>query len=163
LVHDGVVAQSQAQRDALWDMREHIPEGNRRIGAIASHDIALPLGELPEFIRRGAALVADLGPYRINCFGHLGDGNLHYNIFPPEGESRDAYRAEAPAISRALHDLVAELGGSFSAEHGVGRLKVGDLEHYGDPAKLAAMRAIKSALDPRGIMNPGAVLRLPES
>lgn len=89
--------------------------------------------------------------------------NLHYNIFPPEGESRDAYRAEAPAISRALHDLVAELGGSFSAEHGVGRLKVGDLEHYGDPAKLAAMRAIKSALDPRGIMNPGAVLRLPES
>jgi FAD/FMN-containing dehydrogenase len=136
-----------------------IPEANRRIGAIASHDISLPLSEIAAFLPRAGAAIAALGPFRINAFGHLGDGNLHYNVFPLKGEARDAYLARAEEISRAVHDLVAEHGGSFSAEHGIGRLKVGDLERYGDPAKLAAMRAIKAALDPLGILNPGAVLR----
>ncbi|MFW5881990.1 MAG: FAD-binding oxidoreductase, partial [Roseicyclus sp.] len=95
----------------------------------------------------------------INCFGHLGDGNLHYNVFPRPGRTRADHEAERPAIKRRIHDLVHEMGGSVSAEHGIGRLKVDDLERYGDPAKLAAMRAIKAALDPRGILNPGAVLR----
>ncbi len=159
LVSDAVVATSEAQRQALWDVREMIPEANRRIGAIASHDISLPLSEIAAFLPRAGAAIAALGPFRINAFGHLGDGNLHYNTFPPKGEARDAYLARAEEISRAVHDLVAEHGGSFSAEHGIGRLKVGDLERYGDPAKLAAMRAIKAALDPLGILNPGAVLR----
>ncbi|MEM6824447.1 MAG: FAD-linked oxidase C-terminal domain-containing protein, partial [Pseudomonadota bacterium] len=85
--------------------------------------------------------------------------NLHYNMFPPKGGRREDWATEAPRVTETVHDLVAEMGGTFSAEHGVGRLKARDLEHYGDPAKLSAMRAIKSALDPLGIMNPGAVLR----
>ena len=102
---------------------------------------------------------AGRGPFRINAFGHLGDGNLHFNVFPPKGERRDAYLASAGAIKDRVHSLVAARGGSFSAEHGVGRLKVADLQRFGDPARLAAMRAVKAALDPLGIMNPGAVLR----
>ena len=101
-----------------------------------------------------------MGDWRINCFGHLGDGNLHYNVFPPKGKTRAEFDGQRGAIKTCVHDLVDALGGSVSAEHGIGRLKVGDLERYGDPAKLAAMRAIKMALDPVGIMNPGAVLRL---
>lgn len=159
LVADAVVAQSEAQRQALWLLREGIPEANRRIGAVASHDISLPLTEIAAFLPRARAAVTAVGPFRINSFGHLGDGNIHYNIFPPKGERRDAYLARADAVTRAVHDLVHEHGGSFSAEHGIGRLKVGELERYGDPAKLAAMRAIKAALDPLGILNPGAVLR----
>ncbi|MEL7258906.1 MAG: FAD-binding oxidoreductase [Pseudomonadota bacterium] len=159
LASDGVVAQSDAQRQAFWAVRESIPEANRRVGSVSSHDISVPLSAISEFIARGNAAVAALGPYRVNCFGHLGDGNLHYNVFPPKGETRDAYVAHRDAIKRTVHDLVHDLGGSVSAEHGVGRLKVEDLERYGDPAKLSAMRAIKAALDPRGIMNPGVILR----
>ncbi|MEJ2002951.1 MAG: FAD-linked oxidase C-terminal domain-containing protein, partial [Maritimibacter sp.] len=158
LVSDGLVAQSGAQRAAFWQMREQIPEANKRIGAISSHDISLPLSVIPEFLTRADQVVATLGSYRINAFGHLGDGNLHFNIFPPAGETRAAHAEKREAVARAIYDLVAEYDGSFSAEHGVGRLKVDDLERYGDPAKLAAMRAIKAALDPNGIMNPGAML-----
>ena len=158
LAVDGVIAQSKAQRAELWAVREMIPEANRLIGAISSHDISLPLGAIPDFIAQGQAVVAGLGDFRINCFGHLGDGNLHYNVYPPRGQSREDHAGQYGAISRAVHDLVQSMGGSFSAEHGVGRMKVADLERYGDPVRLAAMRAIKSALDPAGIMNPGAVL-----
>ena len=105
------------------------------------------------------AALAALGPWRINCFGHLGDGNLHYNVFPPKGERPALYQNIAPAVQDLVHTMVIDRGGSFSAEHGIGRLKVAELERFGDPAKLAAMRAIKAALDPYGIMNPGAVLR----
>jgi FAD/FMN-containing dehydrogenase len=159
LVTDGVVARSEAQRRDFWSVREHIPEANRRIGAIASQDVSVPLSRIAEFIMRGRELVAGLGPFRINAFGHLGDGNLHYNVFPPKGASRADYPGMGDTMQRALHDLVHDFGGSVSAEHGIGRAKVADLERYGDPAKLAAMRAIKAALDPAGIMNPGAVLR----
>jgi len=158
-VSDGWVAQSQAQRNEFWELRERIPEANRRIGAVSSHDISLPLGTVAAFIAQAGAAVAALGPFRVNCFGHLGDGNLHYNVFPPKGQSRDTFAGKRDAIKRAVHDLVHALGGSVSAEHGIGRLKVEDLERYGDPAKLSAMRAVKAALDPVGIMNPGAVLR----
>ncbi len=159
LVSDGMIAQSEAQRQQFWELRENIPEGNRRIGSISSHDISVPMGAIPDFIRRGGEVIAALGAFRINCFGHLGDGNLHYNVFPLKGQSRDAHVDQREAIKRAVHDLVHEMGGSVSAEHGVGRLKVEDLERYGDPVKMSAMRAIKAALDPKRIMNPGAVLR----
>jgi FAD/FMN-containing dehydrogenase len=159
LVRDGVLSGSEAQRAAFWATREQIPEANRRIGSISSHDVSLPLGALPDFIERARAAVEALGQFRVNCFGHLGDGNLHYNVFPPKGEQRDRYATASDRVRRTVHDLVDAMGGSVSAEHGIGRLKVADLERYGDPAKLAAMRAIKAALDPRGIMNPGAVLR----
>ena len=159
LVQDGLVAQSQQQADDFWNVREMLPEANRRIGSVSSHDISIPLGALPEFIERGNAAIAKIGDFRINNFGHVGDGNLHYNVFPMPGRSRADHEAERPLIKQAVHDLVHELGGSISAEHGIGRLKVDDLERYGDPAKLSAIRAIKQALDPNGIMNPGAVLR----
>lgn len=161
LVWDALVAQSEQQRADFWAIRERIPEANRAIGAISSHDISVPLGAIPEFIARGAPAIAALGDFRINCFGHLGDGNLHYNVFPVPGRSREDHVDQREEIKRTVHDLVHEMGGSVSAEHGIGRLKVDDLERYGDPAKLAAMRAIKTALDPNGIMNPGAVLRQP--
>ena len=159
LVLDGVIAASEAQRTALWRIRETIPEANRKIGAISSHDISLPLAAVPEFLLRADAALARLGDWRINSFGHLGDGNLHYNVFPVPGRSRKDHAHQRDAIKTCVHDLVHEMGGSVSAEHGIGRLKVGDLERYGDPGKLAAMRAIKAALDPLGILNPGAVLR----
>jgi len=157
LVTDGVIAQSGAQAAGFWHLREHIPEANRRIGAIASHDISLPLSEIAGFIRDAGERLAGEG-VRINCFGHLGDGNLHYNLFPAPGRSRADCDARRKALSYLVHEMVVERGGSFSAEHGVGRLKVADLERWGDPARLAAMRAIKARLDPLGIMNPGTVL-----
>jgi FAD/FMN-containing dehydrogenase len=158
LTSDGIVAQSESQRTDLWRLRETIPAANRVIGAIASHDIALPLSEIPAFVDQMPALLAKLGDVRVNCFGHLGDGNLHYNVFPALGRSKAEYSGIAVEASGVIHQRVHALGGSFSAEHGVGRAKVADLERFGDPARLDAMRRIKRALDPLGIMNPGAVL-----
>lgn len=160
LVSDGLIAQSAAQRADFWSLREHIPIANKRIGSISSHDISLPLTALPEFIQEAGDKLSALGDFRINCFGHLGDGNLHYNVFPAKGRDRSDYENQRDAVKTLVHDLVAAYEGSFSAEHGVGRFKTGDLQRYGDPAKLVAMRAIKSALDPNGIMNPGVVLPL---
>lgn len=158
LVTDGVIAQSEAQRRALWTIRESIPEANRRIGSISSHDTSVPLSAIPVFISRGETALAALGDFRINCFGHLGDGNLHYNVFPPVGKTRADFEHLRSDVKTVVHDLAHELGGSVSAEHGIGRFKVDDLQHYGDRTKLAMMRAVKDALDPQGIMNPGAVL-----
>ncbi len=160
-VSDGLIAQSEAQRQDFWNLREQMPEANRRIGSISSQDLSLPLGRVPEFIERAGQVISELGQFRINCFGHLGDGNLHYNIFPLAGRHRDQFVEQSVEIKRALHDLVHRMGGSFSAEHGVGRFKIGDLERYADPVKMSAMSAIKAALDPKRIMNPGAVLRQP--
>ena len=159
LVTDGVLAASEAQGTALWELRERIPEANRRIGSVSSHDISLPLSEIPAFIPEAEAVLAALGPFRVNCFGHLGDGNLHFNVFALRGVPRGTHDDLRGRVKELVHDLVHARGGSVAAEHGVGRLKVGDLERYGDPVKLRMMRAVKAALDPRGILNPGAVLR----
>lgn len=166
LVSDGVIAQSGAQAADFWTLREHLPEANRAIGAIASHDISLPLSAVPAFISDAEALVARLAhgylsdkeAIRINCFGHLGDGNLHFNLFPAKGRRREDYDPIRGTLSDAVHEMVMAREGSFSAEHGVGRLKVAELARWGDPAKLRLMRAVKAAVDPLGIMNPGAVL-----
>lgn len=159
LARDGVIAQSAQQSDDFWSVREHIPEANKRVGAVISSDVSVPLGAIPEFIDVGKQQIARVGAFRINCFGHLGDGNLHYNVFPMPGGKATDHVAQRGDLQRLVHDLAHRLGGSVSAEHGIGRLKVDDLERYGDPAKLSAMRAIKAALDPLGIMNPGAVLK----
>lgn len=158
LVTDGVIATSEAQAAHLWDLRETIPLANRKVGAVSSHDISLPLSAIPGFIADAPGLIAALGPFRVNCFGHLGDGNLHWNVFPARGHSKGEHETVRDKVKTRIHDHVHALGGSVAAEHGVGRLKVADLARYGDPGKLAAMRAIKAALDPAGIMNPGAVL-----
>ena len=160
LVLDGVVSRSEAQREAFWHVRETIPEANRAVGAVASHDVSVPLGAVPELIARGRERLRAIAPdIRFNTFGHAGDGNVHYNLFPAEGRTRDDYRAVKGALTAALHDLVHALGGAISAEHGIGRFKVDELERLADPAELRAMRRVKRALDPHGIMNPGAVLR----
>jgi FAD/FMN-containing dehydrogenase len=158
LVTDGVIATSEAQAAGLWALRETIPLANRKVGAVSSHDISLPLSAIPGFIAEAPRAIATLGTFRVNCFGHLGDGNLHWNVFPTRGHAKGEHEAVRDEVKRAVHDLVHSLGGSVAAEHGVGRLKVADLARYADPGKLAAMRAIKAALDPVGIMNPGAVL-----
>lgn len=159
LISDGVVAQSETQAHDLWMLRENIPLANRAVGAISSHDISVPVASLPAFIEKANAAIAAFDPaLRINCFGHAGDGNLHYNIYPPKGGDRNEYHNQAGEVKHLVHELTHEMEGSVSAEHGVGRLKTGDMERYGDAGLVMAMRAIKSALDPHGIMNPGAVL-----
>ena len=161
LVVDGLIAQSQQQADNFWAIREMIPHANRKIGSISSHDISVPLGAIPDFIIKAEQAIAGLGDFRINCFGHVGDGNLHYNVFPIPGKTRNDHAAQQEIIKTTIHDIAHEMGGSVSAEHGIGRIKVKDLERYGDPAKLSAIRAIKAALDPNGIMNPGVILPAP--
>jgi FAD/FMN-containing dehydrogenase len=159
LATDALIAQSGAQRDAFWTVRETIPEANRLVGAINSQDLSLPPARIAAFIDEARAAVAAIDPtIRVNCFGHLGDGNLHYNVYPRKGASRAEYEGVRARLKETLHDLAHAMGGSVSAEHGVGRMKTADLVRYVDPARVAAMRAIKRALDPQGILNPGAVL-----
>jgi D-lactate dehydrogenase (cytochrome) len=159
LVTDAALATSEAQRGNLWRLRESVPEAQRRAGGSIKHDVSVPVAALPAFIERGAALCERLAPegYLV-AYGHAGDGNLHFNLNQREGVAREHFFAREAALKRAVHDLVAEFGGSFSAEHGIGRLKVEELRRYAPPAELAAMHRIKQALDPHGIMNPGKVL-----
>ena len=157
---DAVVAADSAQRDALWKLRETIPEAQGREGASLKHDISIEPAKLPAFVEEGRALLERLAPgARLVAYGHLGDGNLHYNLSEPAGGDGGRLAAQAETVRRAVHDLVARHGGSISAEHGIGQLKVGELERYEDPAALDLMRRIKRAIDPDGIMNPGKVLR----
>ena len=157
LAVDGVLAESVSQQNDLWALRENIPEANRRIGSVSSHDISLPLSEMSSFIEKAWLEISKVGKFRINCFGHLGDGNLHFNIFPNKGERREDYNHVRPTIKTAIHDLVHLHGGSVSAEHGIGRLKINDLVKYSDPIKLKLNKSIKTVMDPNGILNPGAI------
>jgi FAD/FMN-containing dehydrogenase len=159
LAEDALIAQNLAQAGEFWRIRETIPEANRLTGAVSSHDISVPVSRIPEFIEKASAALARLDPsIRINAFGHLGDGNLHFNAFPARGRKKQDYLDIRAKVQETVHDVVDAFDGSISAEHGIGRLKTGDLVRYGDPVKLAAMRAVKAALDPLGIMNPGVVL-----
>ena len=160
LVTDGVISQSEGQRQEFWALREMIPEANKRIGSVSSHDIAVPVARIPDFIEEAPRRLARIGTFRINSFGHMGDGNLHYNVFPPKARSREEFADQSADVRRCVYDLVHEMDGSISAEHGIGRIKLEEQDRYGDPGLLGAMRAIKAALDPGGIMNPGAAIRL---
>jgi len=156
---DAVTAASDAQREALWRLRETIPAGQREEGPGLKHDISVEPARLPRFIDEGRAIVERLAPgARLIAYGHLGDGNLHFNVSAAEGDDDGALLAAGDPIRRAIHDLVADHGGSISAEHGIGQLKVGELARYEDPVALDLMRRIKHAIDPHGIMNPGKVL-----
>ena len=157
---DATIARSSAQATALWTLREHIPEAQRRDGPNIKHDISLPVSNIPAFLRAAQdQLDAALPGVHYVVFGHLGDGNLHYNLSASAGASTAAFLDEAPRANRIVYDLVAAHGGSFSAEHGIGALKVDELERYTSPVELSLMRAIKHALDPNNTMNPGKVLR----
>ena len=156
---DGAIAASETQRRSLWLLRERVPEAERRDGGSIKHDVSVRIGRIPEFLAHVEPAVARIAPHRLSIYGHIGDGNLHFNVLPPVGQSIDEFRAEkGSALSACVHDVCAALDGSFSAEHGVGILKVGELARYEPPAALALMRTLKAALDPHGIMNPGKVL-----
>jgi FAD/FMN-containing dehydrogenase len=159
LVDDVLIAQNVQQRQEFWHVRESIPLANKAVGGVSSHDISVPISAIPDFIQTGFDAIAKLGDLRINCFGHVGDGNLHYNVYPAKGQARADLMHMQPEIKDLVYDLVYQFGGSVSAEHGIGRLKIRDLEKYGDPAKLVMIRAIKAALDPNRIMNPGVIVR----
>jgi len=158
-VRDVILARSGAQARALWALREGIAEAQRREGPNIKHDISVPVSAIPRFLDESAAtLAAALPGLRFVTFGHLGDGNLHYNLAAPDGVDAEAFMARAPQASRIVHDLVAAAGGSISAEHGIGQYKRGELIRYKTPVEIDMMRTIKAALDPSGLFNPGKVL-----
>jgi FAD/FMN-containing dehydrogenase len=159
LIQDAVVASSIAQSDALWNLREHIPLAQAEEGKNIKHDISVPISCIGDFIRETDVLLAASFPgCRMVTFGHLGDGNLHYNVSPPEGASPDAFLSQQTAINRVVHDSVNRFGGSISAEHGLGALKRKEIRDYKSEVEINLMRAVKQALDPSGLMNPGKVL-----
>ncbi len=165
MASDAVVASSQAQAAALWKLREGISESQRREGASIKHDIAVPVATVPDFLARATPVVESLVPgARAVSFGHLGDGNLHFNFSAPVGGDNAAFLARWDDVQQAVHDIVQEFGGSISAEHGIGAMKVTSLPRYKSHAELDAMRALKAAFYPRNILNPGKtvppVLRL---
>ena len=160
LIADASLAGSLAQSAALWHLREAIPLAQSEEGLNVKHDIALPVSAIPAFCAAtDAALQAAFPGVRLVNFGHLGDGNLHYNVQCPDGDEAPAFLARhEPAINRLVYDAVQAHGGSFSAEHGVGSLKLGEMAQRKSPVALGLMRAIKQALDPQGLLNPGRVL-----
>ena len=154
------VAQSLAQSRALWHLRESIPLAQAQEGLNIKHDIGVPLSRMVAFVESTAELVTQALPgARLVVFGHLGDGNLHYNVQAPQGADAARFLADHQTLcNRIVHDAAVACGGTFSAEHGVGQLKRDELQRYGNPVAVAQMRAIKRALDPRGLMNPGKLL-----
>jgi len=158
-VVDAVLAQDLSQARALWHLRENISEAQRVEGISIKHDIAVPVSRIAEFISRAdAALLKAFPEVRIINFGHIGDGNLHYNLSKPEASANEDFIARTPEVNRIVHDIVAELGGSISAEHGLGQLKRGEILRYKGDVEMDLMRSVKRALDPAGLMNPGKVL-----
>jgi D-lactate dehydrogenase (cytochrome) len=159
LVTDGVLADSDRQRRQLWRIRESIPEAEKLAGRSVKHDISVAIARIPEYLAEAPGRLAGIGAYRASIYGHIGDGNLHYNVLAVPGSDPQAFRREhAASASAALHQLAAEMGGSFSAEHGIGKLKKEDLLHFKDETALQLMRTLKKALDPDGMMNPGKML-----
>jgi len=162
LVLDAVLAESLAQRAALWKLRESVPEAQRAEGASIKHDVSVPVTALPRFMTEATAAVLAIVPAgRMVTYGHVGDGNLHFNVSVPLGEDGREFLARAPAVHDAVHEIVRRFRGSISAEHGIGRLKRAALARHKGAVDLEVMRAIKHALDPNGILNPGKVLPEP--
>jgi FAD/FMN-containing dehydrogenase len=143
----------------MWKLREGIAAAQTRHGESLKHDISVPITALPALIERGTTLAGKLVPEgEVISYGHLGDGNLHFNVSQRRGADAKAFLARKTVLEEAMFDLVGELGGSFSAEHGIGQLRAKQLARRTDPAELAVMHSIKKALDPKGLLNPGKVL-----
>lgn len=159
LILDAAIAQSEAHGQAFWKLREFISEAQAREGPNIKHDVSIPISRIAEFIAAtDAELLRAYPRARMVTFGHLGDGNLHYNVSPPAGADPEVFLRDLSAVNRIVHDSVARFGGSISAEHGLGQLKREEIKRYKSAIELELMRSIKSALDPNGIMNPGKVL-----
>ena len=159
IITDAVISASETQTAQIWKIREGLVEAQPMAGERYTYDVSVKISQVPEFIERAGALaqsrMAGIRPY---AFGHVGDGNIHLSLFQPDDVDGTAFRSRLPEFDELIFDLVHELGGSFSAEHGVGILKLDEMSSYKDPAGLSVMRAIKQAIDPTNIMNPGKVL-----
>ena len=160
---DAIIAQSQQQKDDLWNLREMTPEANRISGAFCNSDTSVPVSKISNFIEDAHCAIQKVYPnLRINSYGHIGDGNIHLNVLPPKEISKDDFLKSNPKVREqvrmAINETTHLLGGSISAEHGIGRLKTRDLEMYASKARLKAIKSIKSALDPNNIMNPGVII-----
>jgi FAD/FMN-containing dehydrogenase len=161
MVSDAVIASSGVQSRRFWRMREDLAEAQKAAGGSIAHDVSVPVSRIGRFIAEADAALERAYPTIRHCaFGHVGDGNLHYNPVRPEGWDAARFRKERPAINRIVHDIVVSLGGSISAEHGIGRMRLEENERYKSPVELDLMRTLKRALDPQGIMNPGKVIRV---
>ncbi len=158
-IRDATLATSIRQAQAMWKLRESVPEAQRRHGASLKHDVSVPVSSIPALIEQGSALVSRLAlEGDVISYGHAGDGNLHFNVSQKPGADIQSFMARGPALERAIFDLVESLGGSISAEHGIGRLRAAEFARRADPVELAVMHGLKRALDPKGILNPGKVL-----
>ncbi|NNC73732.1 MAG: FAD-binding oxidoreductase [Sphingomonadaceae bacterium] len=164
LIGDAAVAASEAQAEAFWKLRDSISEAERHDGEATKHDVSVPVSAMPRFIDETTkAVEAEFAGARVIAFGHLGDGNVHFNVRGPAGADSDRWFIErGGAVSAFVHDRVRAIGGSLSAEHGIGQLKIAEFARLADPARLTALRAIKQALDPLDIMNPGKLVPLAE-
>jgi FAD/FMN-containing dehydrogenase len=162
LASDAVIAASEAQAEAFWRIRDSISEAERSHGPAVHHDVSVPVDAMPDFMTSATTAVEAAFPgTMVDAFGHLGDGNVHFNVRAPHGAEGPSWRADAGArITRMVHDLVVAAKGSISAEHGIGQIKIDELVRLSDPARIKALRAIKTAFDPDGIMNPGKLLPL---
>ena len=160
IIRDAVIASNEAQAEAFWRIRDAISEAERAEGQTLAYDISVPVADMPRFIGEASAAVEQAFPGVIaGAFGHLGDGNVHFHVRAAGHAAPGWYDSEGATITRFVDDLVVAAGGSISAEHGIGQMKIEELERLGPPAKLHALRAIKHALDPLGIMNPGKLVR----
>jgi FAD/FMN-containing dehydrogenase len=158
LIEDAAITSNEAQAEAFWRIRDSISEAERTDGPTLAHDISVPVGDMPRFMIEAAAEVERVFPGTLaSGFGHLGDGNVHFHVRGGATAAADWYEAQAPAITRLVHDLVTAAGGSISAEHGIGQMKRDELARLA-PGRVAALKAIKRALDPKGIMNPGKLI-----
>lgn len=158
-VLDAAIAVSLAQQQQFWDVREHLPEAQMREGARILFDVSVPVSSVPEFLQRATRLINDAHPnVVVSPFGHVGDGNIHFDLVQPSDMDKEAFMALSPDVTEQVNELIAELGGSFSAEHGIGRVKRETLARYRDPLEIELMRSIKRALDPSDRMNPGKLL-----
>jgi FAD/FMN-containing dehydrogenase len=159
LIVDAALAANLAQAATLWRLRETMPDSQKPEGASIKHDISVPVAAIPEFIERASKVVQQVVPgARVVCFGHMGDGNLHFNISQPVGANGEAFLGRYHDMNKAVHDVVRALSGSISAEHGIGTLKREELIATAPPLAIDLMRRVKQAFDPLGIMNPGKVI-----
>jgi D-lactate dehydrogenase (cytochrome) len=159
LLADVVIAHDDERAAALWHLRESLPPAQVAEGASIKHDISLPISKLPMFLSRALPAVREALPGVRPCpFGHVGDGNLHFNLSKPAGADDEAFLAQSETAHTVVHDIVAEMGGSIAAEHGIGRLKVEALSRYKQPVERDMIRAIKTALDPDNRLNPGVIV-----
>jgi FAD/FMN-containing dehydrogenase len=155
LIRDATVAQTETQAKALWAIRENQSPAQKPEGATWKHDISVPVSQVPAFLAEATAAMQAFAPgARIAAFGHVGDGNIHYDVLRPDGGSDAEHAARRDAGSRIVHDIVASMGGSISAEHGLGAMKTAEGARYKSAVELAAQRAIRQALDPKRILNP---------